>query len=509
MVAKKLLETPNDEWKPRFYTKPKTCYTSGDDVIDFAENLLVVREGKTEYQGKLIKLQDWQKWLYKAIHELDEYGKRRYRIVLIGIPRKNGKTTLLAINVLFELIYGYQNGQIYSAATDRETAKIVWDEVVGQISINPVLSEVIKVQRDKIIVPATGTKYKALSSDASKNQGQNPSFTVFDEVHAVGGLNGKNTRGDEMWAALTQGMASREQPMLVAITTAGGNKDTLLGELFDYGVKVSNGEIEDDTFGFFWWSADEYDDPTDPAVWKKANPNLQAGIMEEDDFKAAVARSNATGFNSFLRYRLNMWTKVGVENFINPHQWLECERQDGIKNGEDVYLGFDGSLNEDATGLVAINKAGTMKVLAVWEPNRQPDGYVIPRDEVKAAIEEAFNNYNVIKLWADPTHFEDMLKELANKYRNKVERIPNSPSRIAPMARQFIEDIIYKEIGHTGEEALTRHVLNAVATESGSYKKEKPKSPNKIDLLACAVMANGARHANKNKNTEVRRIQVF
>lgn len=509
MVEKKVLEAPAPEWAPRYYTKPKTPYTLGDDIIDFAESLLIVREGKKEYSGKPIRLQDWQKWLFRAIHELDENGKRRYRIVLIGIPRKNGKTTLLSINVLHELVFGEQNGQIYSAATDRDTAKIVWEEVVGQINNNPVLSDVIKPQRDRIIVPATGTKYKALSSDASKNQGHNPSFVVFDELHAVGGINGKNNRGDEMWAALTEGMAARETPLLVAITTAGANKDSLLGQQFEYGKKVAAGEIKDDTFGFFWWSADEYDDPTQPEVWYKANPSLQAGIMDEEDFKAAVTRSSATSFNSFLRYRLNMWVKVGVESFINAYQWQEAHREEDIKLGEDIFIGFDGSLNEDATGLVAINRAGTMKVLAVWEPNREPDGYIIPRDEVKAAIEQAFKDYNVIKLWADPTHFEDMLKELSNKYRNKVERIPQSPSRIAPMARQFIEDIIYKEIGHTGEEALTRHVLNAVATEGGTYKKEKPKSPNKIDLLACAVMANGARHAHKGKNTDTRRIQVF
>ena len=496
-----MLAEPNKEWAPLYWTKPKSKYTSGDDVIDFAENLITVSKGKKEYQGKLIKLEDWQKWLFRAINELDSFGNKRYRVVLIGMPRKNGKTLLASIGVTQELIFGTDGGEIYSAATDRETAKLVWEEVEYQVKTNPILSEVIKLQRDKISVPEKNVSYKALSSDASKNQGFNPTYTVFDELHAVGGINGRNTRGDEMWAAMTEGSGARENPQLIAITTAGGSKDTLLGKLYDYGVKVAKGEIQDNSFGFFWWGAEETDDPTNPETWKKANPNLAAGKMEIKDFESAIARANATSFNGFKRFRLNMWVRVGVESFISPHYWEDIKQEKDIELGEDIYIGFDGSLNNDATGIVAINKEGILKVLGVWEPHKQSDDYVIPREEVKYVIEQAFKDYNVVKLWADPTHYEDMLKELSDKYRNKVERIPQSNSRIIPMAQQFITDVIYKEIKHTGHEILTTHVLNAVATEAGSYRKEKAKSPNKIDLLACAVMANGARHKMMNKKT--------
>lgn len=506
MEKNKVLVEPNPEWTPRYWTKPLTDYTSGDDVIDFAETLLTISKGKKQYQGKKVRLAEWQKWLLRAIDELDEEGNKRYRIIIIGLPRKNGKTMLMSLKVLHELVFGINGGEIYSAATDRETAKLVWEEVEYQVKTNPVLTEVIKLQRDKITVPEKNVTYKALSSDASKNQGYNPSLTIFDELHAVGGINGRSTRGDAMWAAMTEGSAARENPQLIAITTAGGNKDTLLGKFYEYGVKVAKGEIEDKTFGFYWWSADETDDPTDYKTWLKANPNLAEGLMDKKDFEAGILRANATSYNSFLRYKLNMWVRLGVENFIAPHYWEEAKREKSIELGEEIYMGFDGSINDDATGLVAINNDGTLKVLGVWETNRQADpDYLIPRDEVRATIEKAFQDYKVIKLWADPTHFEDMLKELADKYKGKVERIPQSNSRVIPMAQQFIADVIYKNIGHTNEEPLTRHVLNAVATEGGSYKKEKPKSPNKIDLLACAVMANGARHANKRKSNTKRR----
>jgi phage terminase large subunit-like protein len=80
---------------------------------------------------------------------------------------------------------------------------------------------------------------------------------------------------------------------------------------------------------------------------------------------------------------------------------------------------------------------------------------------------------------------------------------------MAPLAQQFIADLVAKDLGHDGDKRLERHVLNAVATESGSFKKEKKASPRKIDLLACAVLANGARHQTKDRKTTNRRAVIL
>jgi phage terminase large subunit-like protein len=77
------------------------------------------------------------------------------------------------------------------------------------------------------------------------------------------------------------------------------------------------------------------------------------------------------------------------------------------------------------------------------------------------------------------------------------------------MAQQFIADLVAKEVGHDGDPRLTRHVLNAVATEAGSFRKEKRQSPRKIDLLACAVLANGARNATKDRKKTTNRRAII
>jgi phage terminase large subunit-like protein len=80
---------------------------------------------------------------------------------------------------------------------------------------------------------------------------------------------------------------------------------------------------------------------------------------------------------------------------------------------------------------------------------------------------------------------------------------------MAPLAQQFLADVVAGDLTHDGDKRLTRHVLNAVATEAGSFRKEKKNSPRKIDLLACAVLANGARQAVAAKAKKPRRAVML
>jgi phage terminase large subunit-like protein len=152
---------------------------------------------------------------------------------------------------------------------------------------------------------------------------------------------------------------------------------------------------------------------------------------------------------------------------------------------------------------------GTLKVHAVWEPDPQDPDWTVDRSEVNAAIEKLFANYDVKMLWADPSFYEPDVLEWSKQWRRRVERIPPTNHRMAPLAQQFIADLVAKEIGHDGDPTLGRHVLNAVATEAGSFRKEKKNSPRKIDLLACSVLANGARHATNDRNQQPRRAIIL
>jgi phage terminase large subunit-like protein len=297
---------------------------------------------------------------------------------------------------------------------------------------------------------------------------------------------------------------------VVAITTAGGVTDTLLGRLYEYGKRIAAGEIDDKQFGFWWWEASQEADPQDREVWLRANPNLAEGLLDESDFEAAIASAGSSGFAGFQRYRLNQWVRLAGEDFVSPYFWSEAKREKTIPDGATVVAGFDGSVSGDATGLVIQDiETGTLKVLAVWEPDPTDPEWTVSRDDVNAAIERMFETYDVRMLWADPSFYEPDVLAWSQRWRRRVERIPPTNHRIAPMAQQFIADLVAKEIGHDGDPRLQRHVLNAVATEAGSFRKEKKASPRKVDLLACAVLANGARHATKDRAPKTRRATIL
>lgn len=492
------------------YTVPSLSdKTRGEDVTDFAA--LLLRASRGFKAGEPLEFTNWQKWLIDRLLETNpDTGLLRYRRALIGLPRKNGKSLLGTAIALEHLVHGPQGAQVYSAAGDRAQARIVFGEARQQVLNNPELNRFIKVYRDVLENPINGGIYRAISADAMRAHGLGPSLVVADEIHAWPS-SPSNHRGDELWDALTTGSADRPESLVVAITTAGGNTDTLLGRLYEHGKRVveTGGEL-DPQFGFWWWEAGNEADPTDPEVWRAANPNLAEGLLDHDDFVAAIAAAGSAGFAGFQRYRLNQWVRLAGEDFISPHFWAEAYRDRPIKKGATVTAGFDGSVSGDATGIVIQDlETGTIGVHAVWEPDPTNPDWTVDRADVNAEIERLFDQYDVRMLWADPSFYEPDVLEWSKRWRNRVERIPPTNQRVAPMAQQFLADLVAKEIGHAGDKRLERHVLNAVATEAGSFKKEKKASPRKIDLLACAVLANGARHAVKDRKTTNRRATIL
>lgn len=500
---------PDPSWAPAYSSPVLSDRTNGPNVTDFSATML--RASRGFKVGEPVIFTAWQSWLMDRLFELDENGLMRYRRALIGLPRKNGKSLLGTAIALEHLVFAAPGAQVYSAAADRAQAKIVFGEARQQVLNNPALSRIIKVYRDVLEVPSKGSIYRALSADAMRAHGLAPSLVVADELHAWPS-SASNTRGDELYEALVTGSGDRPESLLVAITTAGGHTDTLLGRLYEHGRRVANGETDDPSFGFWWWEAPQDADPTDPETWRVANPNLSEGLLDYGDFEAAIAAAGSAGFAGFQRYRLNQWVRLAGEDFISPHFWKQAERKIGIRTGAKVTAGFDGSISGDATAIVIQDmETGTLAVHAVFEPDPQDPDWAVDQADVEAAIKRLFKDYDCQMLWCDPSFYESNVLEWSKTYKKRVERIPPSNHRMAPLAQQFLADIVSGEAGHDGDSRLARHVLNAVATEAGSFRKEKKNSPRKVDLLSSAILANGARQSMKERqrSTQPRRAIIL
>lgn len=182
-----------------------------------------------------------------------------------------------------------------------------------------------------------------------------------------------------------------------------------------------------------------------------------------------------------------------------------------------VVLGFDGSRKRgrgiaDATALVACRVSdGFLWPLRVWEQPSGPEGesWMVPTDEVDAEVRDAFETYSVVGFYADPSKWESSIAKWEALYGTKL-KIRGSRSnpitwwmsggvnraKVTKSLEAFRGALIDKELVHSGDQVLTRHVLNARRRRNsagyGIYKAY-PDSPDKIDAAIAAVLAWQAR----------------
>jgi phage terminase large subunit-like protein len=160
----------------------------------------------------------------------------------------------------------------------------------------------------------------------------------------------------------------------------------------------------------------------------------------------------------------------------------------------EVVLGFDGSYNNDSTALVGCTKDQHLFVVGVWERPERELGWVVPREEVKAAVAAAMKRYRVLELVCDPPGWHAEVEEWGERYGDTITvAFPTSRRLLMVEAcREFYGAAVNKELSHDGNERLAVHIANAIVKETadGAYiTKERRDSPRKIDLAVAAVLA--------------------
>lgn len=191
--------------------------TSGDDVIAFVEEHCRFTNGR--WTGAPFVLLSWQKTLLYEMFEVDPTTRlRRYRRALIGTPRKQGKTEFAGALALY-LAFGdgESSAEVYCAAASEEQADRVFNAAKRMVELSPTLSQAVQTQVSRLSATEDPYSYiQRLTASGRTKHGLHIHGVVLDELHAWG-----VGEQDELWAALTTGMAARRQPMQIAITTAG------------------------------------------------------------------------------------------------------------------------------------------------------------------------------------------------------------------------------------------------------------------------------------------------
>ena len=476
-------------WPPKFLSKVSpTEYKNsrGDDIINFAEALCkITKDSIAGNSGEPLIFREWQRELTRSLFVTRKDGKLKHKIALIGLPRKQGKSAWLSAVALEHLVLGPSGGEIYSCAADRDQAKIVFGTVKEMIRLEPEL-KFLQVFRDAIYNPKNGTSYRALSAEAFTKEGLSPTFVAFDELHAQ--------PNRELFDVMSLAMGARQDPMLVAITTAGvkvdsSGKDSICYDLYNYGKRTITGEVNDPSFFFAWYEGNEAIDYRTEEAWQIANPGY-GDICAADDFASAVLRTPEAEFKT---KRLNIWTTTQTAWLPSGTWEALTDREREPETGEEVILAFDGAFSNDSTALVAWLLGGTkphLMVVGLWE--RPPDAdntWHVPVAEVEKTIIDTARDtrFNVREIVFDPARWNRTFMIL-DEEGLPVVSYPNSAERMVPATQKFYEAVVNGSFTHDGDERLARHMANCVTKQSSrGVMVSKSNSKRKIDAAVASI----------------------
>ncbi len=465
---------PNKNWQPTFFVPRSINTTDGNLVSQFASEWLTVTKGKRA--GEPLEFTQWQQWLLGALLERRVDNRLRFRRAVIGLPRKQGKSLMGSALALYGLLAGEAGAEVYSAAGDRQQARIVFNEAKQQIMQSQMLSTECKVYRDAIEVPRFGAVYRVLSSDGKLQQGLNPSLVVFDELWVQ--------RNDDLWDALTLGSGARQDPLTVAITTAGYDLNTVAGRLYNYGKSVCAGEIDDDAFGFYWWEANADCTITDRGAWSHANPNLALDLIDVEDLEVSARQTSEMAFR---RFRLNQWVRT-QESWLPVGSWEQCTGTINIDDERECFVGIDMALKHDSIAVVIaqVQEDGAVHVNAkIWHPDLEG----IDIQSIEEHLRTLNADLNVREFAYDPAFFQRSAEALMDDGLPMLE-FPQSSQRMIPACGNAYDLIMAKKVVHDGSPMFTDQVLSAAQrmTDVG-WRLSKGKSRRKIDAAIAMCMA--------------------
>lgn len=484
---------------------------AGQRVIDF---FAFLKHSKGEWAGQTFELSPWQQFLLWVLFGWKRAdGTRRFRAALAAIARKNGKSTLAAgIGLYLFAADGEPGAEVYTAATKRDQAKIVFAEAKRMVERSPSLRRKIGTYVANLNIPGTASKFEPLGADEDTMDGLNVHAAIIDELHAH--------KGRGVWDVLETATGARRQPMQFAITTAGFDRQSICWELWEYSIKILDGVIEDDSFFAFIAAADKDDEWTDPVTWAKANPNLGVSVKMDDlQRKCEKAKNIPAAQNSFKRLHLNLWTQQSVR-WLDIAAWDACGAPVNPSefSGWDCYAGLDLASTTDIAALALVfpddeDYADEYSVLPFfWIPadnilervkkDRVPydvwvqqgyitatPGNVIDYKAITAKLDELAQIYDIKELGFDRWGATQLVQELQDKGLNVIP-IGQGFAGMTAATKELQKLVLSKKIRHGGNPVLRWMADNMVVKQdpAGNLKPDKEKSTEKIDGMVATIM---------------------
>ena len=473
------------------------------------------KHSKGEWAGRPLRLELFQKAYISALFGFvdAETGYRKYRETLFYVSRKNGKSVMLSGIALYMLIAdGEAGAEVYSVASKKDQAKIIYEETFNMVRQSPDLLQVVRKRKSDLYFKLTFSKFQPLGKNSDTLDGLNSHLVIIDELHSIKDRN--------LYEVMKQSQSARRQPLLIMITTAGTVRECIFDDMYKYACGVCDGTITDPHFLPIIYELDSKEEWLDPMKWEKANPGLNT-IKKLDDLigKVERAKQSPRDLTGVLVKDFNVIQSVSSA-------WLTFDAIDNTETFSlDLFKGYY------CIGGADLSRSGDLTAATLLFMDKQEKRYVVqmyflPKDnfeqrvheekipydkwleagllrlcegnsinysDVTAWFMEMVERYQVTPAWIyyDPYSAAYWVQEMQAQGFNMVKCFQGVKTLSLPM-QQLGQDLTAKKINYNNNPLLKWCITNTgVKTDvNGNIQPVKATSPKyRIDGLASLLDA--------------------
>jgi phage terminase large subunit-like protein len=500
-------------------------HEEGQKILEFAE----VTHLSPDEPIQLAPFQVWELYVFYGWRKED--GRRRFRSKFKTVARKNGKTPLESLQILYHLtVENLFRAEAYVSATKEDQAKIAFDDAKFMVEYSPELQEYLSTSATTIFNNENKAKFQFLTSNPKTADGTRPSYAVIDEYHEFD--------NDDMLGKLRTGMIHRKEPIFSIVTTRGTDKSKpMYAKEERIYIPILKGIILDDSVFIMMFSLDEEDldipkgeEDNPNAGWKnpknfiKANPMLGHILNLEDMIKE---RDNAIleGEESIVKFKtlnLNMWVDA-AKTWIEDEIWMRHGTELNIADyeGKECYGGLDMAKRDDFISfcLTFPRKVGDTvhfdKFWWHWIPDATvrkriangmhnlrewlKDGWIFTTEgnvtdytQIEKHIKECFDRFDIRGISYDRHNIGNLDTNLV-EYGVNMRPFAQTIMEFSEPTKFFKNSVKQGRINHGNNPVMRWQMTNAVEIidTNENTRISKRHSREKVDGVIAAIMATG------------------
>lgn len=474
-----------------------------------------------EFENQPFHLLPWQKFLVAVLFGWRRVsdGLRRFKYAFLSMGRGNGKSPFAAA-VAMKLWCADQpreaRAEVYTAATRKKQARVVWDEARRYVQKIPSLQKRVETYDStlgtRMVLKSNESIMEVLEYSPQGHDGQVTHAFILDELHAL------REQHRLLVDNLKSSMNKRRQPLGIYITTAGGDESVLWASEYDYAQKVAAGIVAAEDYFVLIYQLDEDDDIHDENNWIKANPNLGVSVkLEGLKSDSEKAKHDPETRRIFRRYHCNLKTS-SLTKAIPKELWDKGDQPLPALAGLPCHGGIDIGWREDLSAFALvfpIEWEEDQKLYAIkarcWIPEdckrdltkepwaswieagllRVTPGNVTDHNALLKEVKQAQKHYELRSIAADGNNAQSILVDIENDLGIPTYGFPQSARKYNEPVRELLRALHEGRIVHGGDPLLAWSASNLVTkADANDYlMPAKNKSVEKIDPIVALFMA--------------------